>query len=628
MRVYAWLLLLSVCLSSCSRQAAPAAPRRIAILRFENLSPDASLDWIGRAFSEVISSELAAAPDVYIDGPARIRSANVTLGSRPMAVPGVSAEEPAAVAAGADRIGYGTYWTWNGRLEARLVLQDTGRMKDVRVLSASVPAGDVLGAASALARQISTGAGSYGTSNERAIQAYSAAIEAGDLSSAETQATLAIGADPNFAPPYRIVAEIKGAQDPSQGLEWLDRALSRPGVPPADRARLEIAAASLRHQPAKLEESYAALAKAEPGDVDNWQSLAREAFVRHDYRQAMTAWQKALAIGPEDANTLNQLAYAAVYSGDLNTALAALRRYTALRPGDVNALDSTGDVYFISGRFKEAEDAYVKTVKQDPNFVAGADWFKAAMARLMTGDVPGADNFAGEFVKARTAAKDSSVPIFAAEWQWLTGRRKAAFRALQQFAEASANGEARQLVPAAYTQLSIWSLLAGDHAAGEQFAGKAISAAGPASALEAVVARFLAQPPASAAEWESRAQRLVPNANQQNIRDLVLAYALLLSHEFAPAVPVLQRLYDSGTTSNNEGLPVLLAWAYLETGRDAEAATLLQSNPVPPIAGPGAFTGMYFPRIFELRARVAEKRGDKAAAETNRKLYAALSGAS
>jgi hypothetical protein len=184
----------------------------------------------------------------------------------------------------------------------------------------------------------------------------------------------------------------------------------------------------------------------------------------------------------------------------------------------------------------------------------------------------------------------------------------------------------REMASHAYSQLAIWSLISGDRAAAEQVAAKAVATATPSSALEAVVARFLAQPPVAAAEWQTRAEHLAPNPNQGSIRDTVLAYSLLLSREYAAALPVLQRLYDSGASSSNEGLPVLLAWSYLETGRDGDAAPLLQFNPVPPIAGPGAFTALYFPRLFELRARLAEKRGDAAAAESNRKIFAALGG--
>ena len=91
----------------------------------------------------------------------------------------------------------------------------------------------------------------------------------------------------------------------------------------------------------------------------------------------------------------------------------------------------------------------------------------------------------------------------------------------------------------------------------------------------------------------------------------MLAYALLLSREYAPAAEVLRRLYDSGSEADNEGLPVLLAWSYLETGREKDAVPLLAFNPVPPVTGPGLFTAFLLSPHF----RSAGPAGGKAGAD-------------
>ena len=64
----------------------------------------------------------------------------------------------------------------------------------------------------------------------------------------------------------------------------------------------------------------------------------------------------------------------------------------------------------------------------------------------------------------------------------------------------------------------------------------------------------------------------------------MLAYALLLQKEFQAAAPVLSDLYQRSTPDPQEILPVLEAWAQVETGRYEEAARLLQRNPVPNIS--------------------------------------------
>ena len=101
---------LALCLTaiSCSRRpAAPAGAERLAILRFENLSADPSLDWMGRAFAQIITRDLAGATDLYAIPFERLHNAEAALGVRPAKAPGISAERSLALGAGAERIGYG-----------------------------------------------------------------------------------------------------------------------------------------------------------------------------------------------------------------------------------------------------------------------------------------------------------------------------------------------------------------------------------------------------------------------------------------------------------------------------------------------------------------------------------------
>ena len=44
-------------------------------------------------------------------------------------------------------------------------------------------------------------------------------------------------------------------------------------------------------------------------------------------------------------------------------------------------------------------------------------------------------------------------------------------------------------------------------------------------------------------------------------------------------------MWESGGPTADEGMPVMLAWSNLETGRVKEAAALLRTNPIPPPAG-------------------------------------------
>jgi len=92
-----------VCILSCSKSSPPAV-RRIAVVRFENLTGDDSLNWMGRAVSEVVSAELAGSGNTYVIPYGTLRALGRVLGSRPAAAPGISAERPAAMVAGASHI--------------------------------------------------------------------------------------------------------------------------------------------------------------------------------------------------------------------------------------------------------------------------------------------------------------------------------------------------------------------------------------------------------------------------------------------------------------------------------------------------------------------------------------------
>ena len=63
-----------------------------------------------------------------------------------------------------------------------------------------------------------------------------------------------------------------------------------------------------------------------------------------------------------------------------------------------------------------------------------------------------------------------------------------------------------------------------------------------------------------------------------------------------------------------------------ETGAFDEAAKYLRSTPVPTVSGQAPFDALVFPRIFYLRAVVAEKKGMKQVAEQNSLVFRALSG--
>jgi Flp pilus assembly protein TadD len=438
----------------------------------------------------------------------------------------------------------------------------------------------------------------------------------------------AIAADPNFGPPYRLLAQLKTQQQDRAAAEaLLGQALAHAAaMPPAERARLQVETANLRGDFAARKSALATLVGLEPNDPAAWNSLADSCMSHRQYQQAVLSYRKLLEVEPEDVSAMNQLGYAAAYAGSFDAALDALRRYQALRPAEANPLDSQGDVNLLAGRLHEAENLYLQATRKDPGFQSGGDLWKAAMARLMSGDLAGADTLAQQYIQAREAAKDPVLDYRKAEWSWICGRRKSAWQALETFARGAENGPLREVASRAYSQLAVWSLAMGDRAAAARLARKGALLAGPSTAGAAMVAHFLAQPPASASEWSVRAERAFPNASEDPLKDFALAYALLLGRQFQPASLPLKQLYDGADPEADPSLPVMLAWTCLEAGRAADAAPLLRLNPIPSISGVSLFAPFYFPRIYYLRGLLAEKQGKPDEARANYRLFRQLSG--
>ena len=169
-------------------------------------------------------------------------------------------------------------------------------------------------------------------------------------------------------------------------------------------------------------------------------------------------------------------------------------------------------------------------------------------------------------------AKDPIVNYRRAQWSWISGRRKAAAQQMGAFALAAESGPLREIASRAYAELALWSVMSGDRDGAARLAQKALSIAGPASAGNAMVARFLAQPPAGSSEWAVRAEQQFPGPAQGAIKNFSLAYALLINQQFQPAMLLFKQMWEAGSPTADEGLPVPRPL------RTAEGATLSMAN--------------------------------------------------
>jgi hypothetical protein len=291
----------------------------------------------------------------------------------------------------------------------------TGKMTVLNPVS--TPVAEVLSAASALAREISPHITPYGTRESLVVEAHVEALEGLDQPGVADSLEKAIAADPNFGPNYRQLAQIKAQQNDVAGAlalldgHWPAGAPSRTPNGRSSSCRPPLYATTLPRACGRSPLSPRPIPTTRRrGTI--WPRLPSPST---NTRRRSRRIKRRSPLSPTMPILWNQLAYAAAYAGD---ACGRHRRGEALpevgcRRTPIRS-DTLGDVNLITGHLAEAEDDYRQSAKKSPEFLAGLDLLKAAMAHLMTGDVAGADTLAQQYFAARAPPR--------IRW-WTTARR-------------------------------------------------------------------------------------------------------------------------------------------------------------------------------------------------------------
>jgi Flp pilus assembly protein TadD len=372
---------------SCSRQPAAQA-QRTAVVRFENLTGDASLDWISNAAAAILASEwrgatLAQAPrDGY---PER-----------------------------ATRVAQGYFEKRGAGLRFQVVMEDLGRRK---IAAEETANGEPLAAVSAIAKRIDPKAGSFSTGNAEAVEAWG-----------QGQFERAVNLDPDFGAAWLSWAESAAAQGNSRGaLEIASRALMQPGLrSKVNRAQIELLAAGIRGDYQGRIAALQELTDLIPGDPDALRTLAGAEFQARMFAPAANTYRQLALADPADPSAFNMLGYAQASAGEADEARKSLEEYGRRSGENVNALDSLGEAMFLNGQFREAEKAFIGGYRKAPAFLQNAELWKAAHARWLSGDLPGADQLMAQYVSARRQAHDPLAAWRQANWLYETGRKEAA----------------------------------------------------------------------------------------------------------------------------------------------------------------------------------------------------------
>ena len=576
---------------------------------------------MGRAASEVISREIAGGKSTVISASAL--HANPLAQQRALPAPGESSEYTAAIAEGATRIVVGQVSRVGSRLVLDVTERDPAAGTTVDYFSLTAPdSNDLYSLADAAARRINPQAVPFETRNNEAIAAWARALEETDPAKTTEDYARAVHADPQFAGAWLGWASATaGHGDRAGSARILAEAQQHANhFSSLDRARLKLAAAELTGDRTATLAAMNELGRQTPDDPAALAAIADQNFAARQYPAAVAGYRRLTQLNPANGLAWNQLGYALMASGDYDGAMSALANYQRLLPGDANPLDSQGDVAFAFGRFPEAEKLYQQANAKNPAFTNSASLYKAAMARLMTGDIAGADKQFQIWVAARRTAKDPAVDFRAAQWAFLSDRHEQALADLSKLASGS---NVPQIKGAALTQIAIWDLQLGNRDAAFRASTSALQTG--ASSVISLIARFASEDARTPAEWSTRADRMLGTNQLAQLKPVALAYALYLTHQWDAAAPLWKQLLES-SRSDDSVTPVIYGQILVELKRPRDAEPYVRLFPVPNPASSQEFLSLAIPEIFDTRAEVLASQGKTQEAEASRKVFRELNG--
>lgn len=553
------------------------------VLPVENDTGDAALDWTSQVSPAILDYDLT--------GSRKISVFRTT--SR-----GAIASFPA------NRLVEGYLSRPGGNLALHLTIEDPSRNKTLRIITLEGRASDgIVPLLDRAAKDLSATSRTFVTHDTAALKAYAQSLEAPDLTARVQALETSLAQDPKFVVGYTSLAETllqtgdrtKAAEAAAQGLQTATSNI--------DRAQLQYLAATAGNDLNAREEALAELMKLTGATPEALQTMAQLHTLQRRFTEAIEDTRELARLTPGDPAVYNQLGYLKGYTHDLNGATEALARYAKLVPvSDPNPSDSQGEVEFMLGNFKAAERDFLEANKKG----AAIDLLKAAQARMMAGDLEGADSLFEKYTEAIKGGPASSVDFQRSRWEFITGRRRSAMDRLEKMLASPA----ADAVALAGSQLAVWHLQTGDRPAAARYAAIAAShATTPVARNLAGLGQFLAAP-----------------APRSSPFPLINGAALILDHQPAEAIGPLQQTYFQTIPAVDGEVRTLLASAYLATSKTKEASGLIGLYPLPLTSSESLLTSLEFPQFLKVRAAVLKAEQKTNDARQSQDLYEKYAG--
>ena len=217
---------------------------------------------------------------------------------------------------------------------------------------------------------------------------------------AKNLAEKAIGVDPEFAIAYSLLSQAAGQlYDYPARKDALEKAKIY-SARATERERLFIEAryaSIIDRDRAKRLRLLKELVGKYPDDSKAHAELGDYYSGYGPYQEAVSEYEKAIAINPRFGYAINQLGYEYARMGNFAKAIQCFERYAELKPGLPNPIDSIAEMNIFMGNLDEAVAKYRAVLTMRPDFYQSCEGL--AYAYALKEDYAETEHWLEEFVK-------------------------------------------------------------------------------------------------------------------------------------------------------------------------------------------------------------------------------------
>jgi eukaryotic-like serine/threonine-protein kinase len=427
--------------------------KAVAVLYFNNLTQDQSLNWLDNGLTDMLTTNLAQVKGLDVLSSERVLGA-VQRASKDGKSLDPALAQQVARDAGADAYITGALLKIGPtqlRLDVRAQDTSTGQI----LFSEKLEGQDVQSIFGMVDRLTASLAGSFlpaseqpqkgpeieqaSTSNVEAYRHYQLGIDYARRylgSDATRELEEAVRLDPQFALAYlRLSDQYRQTGDLKRGKDLavkVDQLQSR--LPRYEQLSLQVLKAGRSQDPEASVAMRQQLVSEFPRATIDRGILSAFLGTIGKQAQALDVLQKGLALDPKNEDLLNFQSYLLAKSGDFSGALAADDAYMAVRPGDPNPLDTRGDVLSLAGRDDEAVAAYRKVLELKPDFSDYAEYLKLAIVYTDQKKPDMANAAFQQFAQRASPLTRLYVPDFEAQFKQSSGDLEGALSSYKQVA--------------------------------------------------------------------------------------------------------------------------------------------------------------------------------------------------